>query len=195
MTTNDFAELVRRIRAGDQCAAEELVRQYEPEIRREVRLWLRSHDPRLRRAFDTMDICQSVLASFFLRAAVGEYDLSDPHQLLKLLKSMVRNKLVDQAKYQRRQRRDIRRAQSIGPEHLEVAGDDSPSQEVAGQELLQEMRNRLSEEERRVADLRAGGQEWTAIAAALGGTAEGRRKQLARAADRVLRELGLEGAI
>ena len=194
MPTNDFAELVRRIRAGDQLAAAELVRQYEPEIRREVRLWLRSRDPRLRRAFESMDIWQSVLASFFPRAAIGEYDLNDPSQLLNLLKSMARNKLIDQVKYQRRQCRDIRRAQSIGPEHLEVAGDDSPSQEVAGQELLQEIRDRLTEEERRLAELRVAGQEWTAIAAELGGTAEGRRKQLARAADGVLRELGLEGA-
>jgi hypothetical protein len=38
---NEFAEFLRRIRAGDQQAAVELVHQYEPFIRREVRTRLR----------------------------------------------------------------------------------------------------------------------------------------------------------
>lgn len=71
-----FAEFLRRIRAGDEHAAAELVRRYEPAIRLEVRL--RLGDPRLRRVLDSMDICQSVLASFFVRAAVGQYDLERP---------------------------------------------------------------------------------------------------------------------
>jgi len=37
-----FADFLDRIRAGDEQAAAELVRQYEPVIRREVRL--RLHD-------------------------------------------------------------------------------------------------------------------------------------------------------
>jgi len=57
---------------------------------------------------------------------------------------------------------------------------------------LHEFRNRLSEEERQVADERAQGQDWQQIAQAHGGTAEGARKKLARAIDRVARELGLE---
>src|SRR4029077_8949654 len=44
-----FPQFVQRIRAGDQSAAEELVRQYEPLIRREVRLHL--EDRRLERLF------------------------------------------------------------------------------------------------------------------------------------------------
>jgi RNA polymerase sigma-70 factor (ECF subfamily) len=65
-----FAEFIRRVRAGDESAAAELVRRYEPLIRREVRLHL--EDQRLCRLFDSMDVCQSVLASFFVRAAVGQ---------------------------------------------------------------------------------------------------------------------------
>jgi len=73
-----------------------------------------------------------------------------------------------------------------------AAPDVSPSDLVAGQELLREFRSRLSEEERQLADRRAQGGEWTAIAAELGGTPEGCRKQLTRAIDRVLQQLGLE---
>jgi hypothetical protein len=81
----EYAEFVRRIREGDEHAAEELVRLYEPEIRLEVRGCLRLRNPALRRVFDSMDICQSVLASFFTRAAIGEFDLDEPSQLIRLL--------------------------------------------------------------------------------------------------------------
>jgi RNA polymerase sigma-70 factor (ECF subfamily) len=80
MSDNSFAELIHRIRNGDARAAEELVRRYEPAIRLEVRM--RLGDVRLRRAFDSMDICQSVLGSFFVRAVAGQYDLNEPEQLM-----------------------------------------------------------------------------------------------------------------
>jgi hypothetical protein len=67
----DFVEFLRRIRAGDDAAATELVRRFEPLIRREVRM--RIGDDRLNRAFDSVDVSQSVLACFFSQAATGEY--------------------------------------------------------------------------------------------------------------------------
>jgi DNA-directed RNA polymerase specialized sigma24 family protein len=86
-----FAGFMRRVRAGDEQAARELVARYEPVIRREVKMRLR--DPRLYRRLDGADICQSVLASFFLRAASGQYELDQPDQLLRLLVVMTRHKL------------------------------------------------------------------------------------------------------
>jgi RNA polymerase sigma-70 factor (ECF subfamily) len=68
----NFADFLHRIRQGDQQAASELVHRYESLIRREVRLQL--EDQRLRRLFDSMDVCQSVLASFFVCVAAGQYD-------------------------------------------------------------------------------------------------------------------------
>ena len=101
---NSFLELIGRVRAGDQSAAIELVRRYEPAIRRVVRLQMR--DPGLRRILDSMDVCQSVLASFFLRAATGQYDLNQPAQLLRLLAVMARNKVASQARTSYVTRRD-----------------------------------------------------------------------------------------
>ena len=46
-----------------------------------------------------------------------------------------------------------------------------------------------------MADLRSAGREWAEIAAELGGTAQARRKQLARAVKRVSQELGLDGTL
>jgi RNA polymerase sigma-70 factor (ECF subfamily) len=186
-----FSDLLRRVRAGDDQAAAELVRRYEPLVRREIRLHM--EDRRLSRLFDSLDVCQSVLASFFVRTAAGQYDLERPEQVLKLLVTMARNKLASEARRQSRQRRDHRRAAGSAEELKRVADTTpSPSQLLAGRELLEQFYQHLSDEERELADLRGQGLGWEEIAARLGGTAQARRMQLARAADRVARQLGLE---
>jgi RNA polymerase sigma-70 factor (ECF subfamily) len=187
----DFVDFLRRIRDGDENAASELIRLYEPVIRREIRL--RLHDPSLYRVMDSVDICQSVLKSFFVRAACGQFDLQQPEQLLKLLVGMTRNKVAFAVRKQRAQKRDSRRREARGVEEMEIAGADaSPSRIAAGKELLGKVREHLSDEERRVADLRAAGADWQAIAAEIGGTPDGRRMQLTRALDRVVRQLHLD---
>jgi len=185
-----FHEFMRRIRAGDSAAAAELVRQYEPVIRFEVRL--RMTDPRLCRLFDSLDVCQSVLASFFLRAANGQYDLDSPAQLKRLLVRMARNKVASQARRQQARPADRQRVEAGDLEQV-VARESGLSQLVADRDFLQQVQQRLNADERQVVHLRGQGRAWPEIAAQLGGTAEGRRKQLTRALDRVARELGLEG--
>lgn len=186
---SSFNELIKRVRSGDEFAAADLVRLYEPEIRREVKFLLR--DQSLRRHFDSMDICQSVLGSFFIRASLGQYDLERPEQLLRLLVSMTRNKLTDAVRRQSTMSRSTRREIHGEPVDL-VARDISPSQVVSRRELVNEFQKRFSAEERRLVELRDLGRQWTEIAAELGGTAEARRKQLARAVGRIAHDLGLD---
>jgi RNA polymerase sigma-70 factor (ECF subfamily) len=185
------SELLRRIRAGDGAAAAELVRLYEPELRRAVRVKLT--DPRLRRVLDSLDVCQSVLGNFFVRAAAGQFELDSPRQLLGLLVTMARNKVLDHARRQQAGRRDQRRVAG-DPEALEAVADPapSPSQVLVGRELLERVRAGLSAEERDLADQRAAGRDWAVIAAEHGGSPEALRKKLARALDRVARQIGLE---
>ncbi len=188
-----FKDFIRRVRAGDAEAAAELLRRYESAIRLEVRMRLR--DRRLSRLFDSMDICQSVLASFFMRAAAGQYDLEQPDQLLKLLVVMARNKLANAARKQQAQRRDHRRAGALPEDDLIASETEaSPSRIVAGRELLERVRSRLTPEEVRLMELRAEGHEWADVARELGGTPEARRKQFSRALDRVSQELQLDEA-
>jgi RNA polymerase sigma factor (sigma-70 family) len=186
-----FAEFIRRIRAGDEEAAAQLVRQFERVIRLEVRR--RLHDPTLCRLFDSGDICQSVLASFFVRASAGQYELDQPQQLQHLLVAMARNKLASQARKLHSQRRDSRRDILRAEEHLaSVTAGPSPERVVAGQDLLRAVRRHLTEEEQRLAELRGEGCTWPEIATRLGGNPQARRRQLTRALDRVTRQLGLE---
>jgi RNA polymerase sigma-70 factor (ECF subfamily) len=189
MSENEsFPDFLRRLRAGDEQAAAELVRRYESVIRCEVRV--RMTDPKLGRLFDSVDICQSVLASFFVRAAAGQYELDQPEDLIRLLVRMARNKVVSQTRRQRARAADRHRVETSNLDAVSTVGFD-PSRVAAGRDLLEEVRRRLSLEERQIADLRAQERSWPEIAAELGGTPEARRKQLDRALNRVAEELGL----
>jgi RNA polymerase sigma-70 factor (ECF subfamily) len=187
-----FLNLLQRVRAGDQQAATLLVRQLEPELRRAVRV--RLTDPRLRRVVDTADICQSVLANFFIRVTAGEFDLKQPEQMLHLLMAMARNKLLDRARRQQAGKRDQRRVEGNAEAALEgVRGTEpEPSRVVEWQELLARVRGLLDDEERHLADQRALGKEWPEIAAEMGVRPDALRKKLTRALDRVTARLGLE---
>lgn len=187
-----FAEFLRRIRRGDEQAAIELVQRYGSLIRREIRLGIKNR--RLNRAFDSIDVCQSVLASFFVRAASGQYDLESPEQLVRLLMSMARNKLASLARREQRLRRDMRRIASTQPDELEqvVDNEGSPSEIVLRRELIDRMRAELTDDERQIADLRVEGMGWDEVAERLGGSAQARRMQLARGIERAAEHLGLE---
>jgi RNA polymerase sigma-70 factor (ECF subfamily) len=187
-----FDDFIRRVRGGDEQAAADLVRQYEPTIRRVIRF--RLVDARLNSALDSMDICQSVLASFFARAASGQFEFDKPDDLVKLLVTMARNKLASQARRERADRRDNRRARAALDEDRLAGREATPSQQVATQELLREIQNRLTPDERQLVEVRNEGLDWAAIAARLGESEVVLRKRLSRALDRVTRELGLDDA-
>jgi RNA polymerase sigma-70 factor (ECF subfamily) len=185
-----FLDLVRRVRAGDEAASTELVRRYEPAIR--IAVHARLTDPRLRRVLDSLDICQSVLGNFFVRATAGEFELETPEQLLKLLVTMARNRLSDHALRQQAACRDHRRTEPVKEGEELAAPGPSPSEIVAGRELLEAFRSKLSAEERHLADQRALGRPWAEIAQEVGGSPDALRVRLGRAVDRVARELRLE---
>jgi RNA polymerase sigma-70 factor (ECF subfamily) len=186
----EFRDLIRRVRMGDDQAAAQLVSQYEPAIRRSVRY--RLTDSRLRRSFDSLDICQTVLGSFFVRAASGQYELESPAQLLKLLATMARNKLAKQVTRQRAVRRDHRRLATEPVEERDVAGRvPTASRQLVARELLDQVHSRLTDEERQLVEWRNQGRDWADIAAETGATPEALRKKLSRALGRVSEELGL----
>ncbi len=187
----DFRDLIRRVRDRDPDAAAELVRRYEPTIRRVVRIRLR--DAGMRRLLDSTDVCQSVLASFFVRTALGQYEVDTPAQLLNLLTAIARNKLTNQANRLRAKRRDIRRDTAAGDGGPAVADDASdPSEQASAREILEKVRARLDPAELYLAEQRGAGRSWQDLADELGGTDVALRKKLTRALSRVMAALGLE---
>jgi RNA polymerase sigma-70 factor (ECF subfamily) len=165
-----FDDLLARLRGGDPDAAAELVRRYEPAIRAAVRG--RMADTRLRRLFDSMDVCQTVLASFFARVALGQYELGSPDDLVKLLVTMARNKLAKQVTRHRRAGRDYRRTLPADDGHAQpAAAVPDPARQVAAADLVAEVYRLLTPDERRLVELRQHGHDWSAIAGRLGGSA------------------------
>lgn len=191
-----FMVLFERVRQGDPHAAEELVREYEPEIRRTVRV--RMTDSQLRRQVDSADLCQSVMAAFFVRAAAGQFDVQSPRDLLSLLVTMARNRVTDWVRRDRASRRDGRRDVSIDAHELTEAvfieQRPGPSSIAASREMLERVRSRLSRDEQQLMEWRAGGWQWTEIGLELNEHPAAVRMRFTRALDRVTAEFGLEGA-
>jgi RNA polymerase sigma-70 factor (ECF subfamily) len=185
-----FQELMQRVRQRDSEAAAELVRRFERHIRRAVRFQL--VDPRMRRLFDSMDVCQSVLATFFKRAAAGQYELEHAEQLIHLLARMACNKVADEARKQHAKRRDVGRVQPADFLADALAGRErEPGEQLAQRELIERFRERLSEEEWKIVSDRADGRGWAEIAEEMGGTPEALRKKFTRAIERVEQQLHL----
>jgi hypothetical protein len=186
---SSFGELLLRVRRGETAAAETLVRRYESAIAVRTRLL----DPALRRHFDSVDICQSVLASFFLRAATGQFDLKDSSQLVALLCKMAQNKVAMHARRHMQACRDVRRV--VSPADGSIDGPSSapqPDRVAIGRETLDRAYAMMDAQVRDIADRRVEGEGWDDIAMQLGGTAEGRRKQYHRAIERIAVTLQLD---
>lgn len=192
MEPETFRSLLRRVRAGDAQAAVELVRAYEPSLRRQIRIQLT--DPRLRRLMDSLDVCQSVLGNFFFRVLSGEFDLESPSQLAGLLATMARNRILNHAREQYARRRDARRVLTNGEGALLKVADKSGNtcQIVADAELIARALAELTAEERQLIEERAMKQSWEDIAQHHGKSSEALRKKLDRAIERVTRMIGLK---
>jgi RNA polymerase sigma factor (sigma-70 family) len=171
--------LIDRMRAGDERAADEVVARYQKVVLAAVRV--RLTDPRLRRQFDSMDVCQSVMAHFLRGAVAGDYEIGDVRQLVGLLVTMTQRKVRDRARGAFRQRRDIGRLHpTLDPDVTPAAGP-GPDEIALHREVYARLLTRLSPPERELVERRAAGWTWAEIADALGGSAQGRRAQLRRA--------------
>jgi len=188
----EFVELLAAVRAGDQDAASKLVQGYEAQIRRVVRI--RLTDPHLRRQLDSVDICQSVLGDFFQRATGGQFDLATPQQLMALLVTMAKNRLLQYVESQQAARRDIRRLIQSSVDDLPLTGsDETPSQIVATRELNQLLRERFDPETLWLAEQRIAGRSWADLAQEKQTTPDGLRMRWTRALERVAEELKTAG--
>ncbi len=175
--------LVSRVRQGDEEAARILVQTYETEIRAEIRA--RFRDRRLRRILETMDIFQSVFATFFTRVALGQYDAEHPAELLRLLVRITRSKVIDQHRRQSAARRDYRRVESLNDDESAAESPDTdPERQLAVADLVQRIRDRMSENERKVVDLRLAGRSWDEVAQTLDENVDAVRKRFDRAITR-----------
>jgi DNA-directed RNA polymerase specialized sigma24 family protein len=186
-----FHAMMQLVRQGHPEAVAELVKRFEPKIHQAIRRPLSYFS--LGREFDPHDISQVVLAKFFLQNLASRCELNESEQLVRLLVRMAKNKIRDELRKRRAQRRKrpLDGVENEGVLHALPSGESTPSTIVAGRELMREIHQRLSEDERNLAHQRCLGLDWLAIAIHDGRSAEALRKKLARAFERVKRELEL----
>ena len=185
-----FRSLIGRIRARDERAGAESVCPHEPTIRVAVRVQVSDSESR---RWDSMDVCQPVLASFFARAAAGPFELETPDQLLSLLVAMARNKKATYALQQEDARRDQRRLQADAPiDSTLVNPGPSANRVLANRELPAEYLHRLPAAERQPAGRHAPGATWEEIAAEVDEKPDTLCTRFKRPADHVARELNLD---
>ncbi len=99
-------ELIQRIREGDQDASTML---YDRYVRRLIGLVRRELPPQYRTRFDSEDIVQSAMSSFFVRMRKGEFDFRNSGQLWHLLAAIAMNKLRERKRNESRGKRDVNR--------------------------------------------------------------------------------------
>lgn len=100
--TNEFADLLERVRLGDREALGALLTEYEPALRR----FARSHlGPTLRPHADSLDLVQSAQKSVMIALWSKRYEFSSPAKLLALAKTILQRKVSRLAERMRRLKR------------------------------------------------------------------------------------------
>lgn len=157
--TESFDQLMQALVAGDDRAADLIVREYTGALLHVAR---REIGAKLGRRIDAEDVVQSAYRSFFLRMEQGEYELGSGSELWKLLLTIMLNKVRRQGNFHLAQKRSIANELSVNERRVDAA-DWAESREPppeAAMMFIDELRNfleTLSLEDRRVVELRLQG--------------------------------------
>jgi RNA polymerase sigma-70 factor (ECF subfamily) len=176
-----FSDLLERARQGDDEAMEQLIQEYEPQVRLVARHRLSRP---LRAILDTMDLVQSVHYALLRGLRENKFTLASPQDLIALAVTMVNHKAA--RKWQR-----LQREQHILKLHrllLARAGSD-PCPELT--ELVQSLLATVSDRDRRLLLLYLQGHSTQQVAQILGVDANSLRVRRSRLF-RKLRASGLD---
>lgn len=168
----EFAELIARVKEGDEGAIGRLVERFGPEVRTMVR---RRLPARLRTQFDTVDFTQVVWQSVLADCRERPEPFEDQRRLLAFLAGVVHNKVAQEyrrrtrtRKYDigREERLYVRRGDRDVPRDL-PADDPTPSEAVQAADRLDQLVAGRSPTEVRIVELRREGLTIDEVAAQL----------------------------
>jgi RNA polymerase sigma-70 factor (ECF subfamily) len=167
-----FADLLARLRAGDEGAAALVVEQYAHRL---VALARARLDRRFRRKEDPEDVLQSVFKSFFLRCAGGQFRLGSRDDLWGLLVSLTLHKCGHRADYFQAARRDVRReavaappAEGSRPDWEALAREPTPVEAAVLGETVERLLADLEPRQQEIVRLSLEGETTAGISARLG---------------------------
>jgi DNA-directed RNA polymerase specialized sigma24 family protein len=190
MDSSDFATFLAALRRGEPQAGDELDRLYRPFLCGVIHPWLA--DPKLRRAADSVDLCQTALLKFLTALEAGRYpELHTPEHLRRILAHIAKNTFRNLLRHERH---PCCPAYLANEEAAHVAAPVStPSQHVTREELVRLFLEQLSNRCRAIHAWRASGWTWVQIGTKLGQAPNAVRIRYERECFRVGQALGLEG--
>ncbi|MDB5338146.1 MAG: polymerase sigma factor, sigma-70 family [Planctomycetaceae bacterium] len=190
-STAQFAELLARVRDGDEAATTRLVERYEARVRLTARVLL---GPALRPHLDSVDIAQSVHRTLLFGLKHDKFDLNSSDQLLALLLTVVRRKVAHQWRKAQRQRRLSSAPDTVESPVSLLASMVSPQIDPAGSAAINDSITQLLQgldgTDRQAIELRLTGYSTVEVAAELGLDARVLRARFSRLRQR-LRERGI----
>jgi RNA polymerase sigma-70 factor (ECF subfamily) len=171
---SSFADLLARLRAGDQAAAALVVDQY---ARRLVALARNHLDRRILRKEDPEDVLQSVFKSFFHRCAGGQFRLDSREDLWALLVTLTLHKCGHRMDYFRAARRDFQRevpavppAEASASDWEALAREPTPVEAALLAETVERLLDGLAAHQQQIVRLSLEGETVAQISARLGVT-------------------------
>ena len=189
LQNQDFSDVMNRLRDGDEAVVNWFVQQYEPEIRRLIRI--RLNGTTLRRTMDSVDICQTTFVKFLNQLASTDLDLQTPSDLSKLLFTIAQNNLRDEIRKSNTKRRgqgvQFVKEQDVLP--LIEDHKTSPSEIVADRDHWENVKKQMTETEQKLVEQRAMGHDWKSLAAQFDSTPAALRRRLDRLRARLLNQL------
>jgi hypothetical protein len=188
--SKSFSDQIDALRRGAPGAHEEFMDEYGPYVRRALRIRLRRTF--LQAAADSTDLCQSVMASFLLRLAAGQFELASEGDMRRLLAAMAHKKFLMFRRYELAAKRDRRLTRSLAHDPANKS-EWSPGESVCAlHNIEQKLRQLLSAEEFQLFELRQQGIAWNAIAEKQAIDAATLRQRYSRALSRVAIQLGID---
>jgi RNA polymerase sigma-70 factor, ECF subfamily len=158
--------LVHLWRGGDQDAAQKLFERY---VDRLVGVAKRRISERLASRIDAEDVVQSVFRTFFVRAREGQFQITDPDDLCRLLARMTVHKTLRKVEHHTAAKRDAGAEERQGADaqqRLAEFLDREPSPEAASMFLdqLEHFLAQLKPEEQQILEMRMQGHSTEEIA-------------------------------
>lgn len=180
MSDAGFQKFIEILRSGNPEAVDRLLADFDPFLRRAIRL--RLFDRRTRRLVDTSDIFQSLLKDFLERKGTEEAAASS-QRLKAYLKAAVQYKIAS------KNRKERRRVADLEDVAEPVSRERPTSESVEDRDLIHAIRSRLDDANGRLFDLSRQGHTWRQIADELGGHPDTLRIQLRRSVAAALGEI------
>jgi RNA polymerase sigma factor (sigma-70 family) len=170
MADNPSIELLARVRAGDEQAADELFQRFAERL---VAVASARLSAKLARRVDAEDVVQSAYRSFFVNVRDGRYALQRSGDLWRLLVGITINKVQHQAEHHTAGKRSIGKEQQAAEESGEglafvaLAREPNPFEAAALTDEVESLLRQLEPHHRPILELRLQGANQAEIAAEL----------------------------